>query len=96
MMCVDADPTVDKRWKSRMALLEIPIPDDEFERLMLYVETEVLKSVIDIASLITAVLYSGGTVDEDGVSAAEAAFRGELSKLYGQKEAAGNPAGDVK
>lgn len=82
MICVDVDPMVYPRWVGRMKLMEVPIPADEFERMLLFVETEVLKSVEDIAGLIVAALYSGGAVDEAGVDAAEAAFRGSLSELY--------------
>lgn len=82
ILCVEADPMKDKRWVGRMGILNIPIPGDEFECLNLYVETEVLKSVEDIAGLMVSALYSGGTVDEGGVSAAEAAFRSSLSELF--------------
>lgn len=82
MMAVDADPKSDSRWLARMKNLEIPIPSEEFELLTLYVETNVLKSVEDIAGLMTAVLYAGGTVDEVGIAAADAAFRVALADAY--------------
>jgi hypothetical protein len=92
MLAVDVDPLKDRRWISRMKVLEIPLPADDFDLLLMYVDTEVLKSVDDIAGLMTAVLYSGGTVDEVGVAAAEASFRVELAKLYQSNADRINPA----
>lgn len=79
---IDVDPLTDSRWVSRMKRLGFVLPDDSFDLLTLYAETEVIKAVEDIAGLISAVLYAGGTVDEGGYAAAEAAFRAEISKLY--------------
>ena len=92
MLSVDVDPITDSRWVARMKILDIKIPDEEFEKLTLYVETQVLKSVEDIAGLMTAVLYAGGTVDEEGMAAAESSFRLALADVYKQSAVTGGPA----
>lgn len=62
-------------WISEMKAMGISVPEDAAERRYLYVRTEVIQSVEDVGNLMIAVLRLSGTINEEAVAAAEAAFR---------------------
>lgn len=77
-LSVDADPADYPRWKMRMRGLGVTIPEDEFERMLLFGKTWVIRSKEDIPELIFAVSSTVAAVSAEAREAAEAMFRREV------------------
>lgn len=79
-LCVDANPDDFPRWKARMGLQKISIPQDEGQKLLLFCRTWVLRSKDDLLDLIFAVTSTMTDVSEETMRAAQDMFRREMEK----------------
>lgn len=74
-LCVDANPDDYPRWKMRMKARGMAIPEDEFDKLVLFANTWVIRAKEDIPGLIIAVSRTIANVSEEAMKAAEAMFQ---------------------
>jgi hypothetical protein len=79
-LCVDADPEQFPKWKIRMRIQNIPIPEDGADRFLLFCNTWVIRSKEDITGLIFAATRTMVKISEEQQRAAEAMFRNTVEK----------------
>jgi hypothetical protein len=82
-LCVDDDPEKYPRWRMRMKVKQIPIPEDDGERFILFCKTWVIRSQDDIPGLIFAATKTMMNVSEEAMQAAEDMFRRTVEKAAG-------------
>jgi len=70
----------DETWRDEMKSLRLDIPSDKMDEKMMFIETRVIQSPNDIASLMSCVLRTAGVIPEEAVAEAQATFRGALEK----------------
>jgi hypothetical protein len=77
-------PTAEQfdRWKQRREFIGLDIPEKEFERLELFVNTEVMRSVEDASQLVLSVYRCAGLINEDIVQQAQHMFQDQIQKAF--------------
>lgn len=81
-----ADPE-DTEWAERLEFLGIPVPDNKFERHMLWVEAEFVGSQEDVLACLMEPMRLAGVPDEE-MAAAERMFRGAIQEEAFEESAA--------
>jgi hypothetical protein len=77
---VMADPTQD--WRDEMGAVGIEIPADKAAEKYLFVETRVVQSAKDIATLMMCVFRLAGVISEEKAAEAEATFQRSLEAAF--------------
>jgi hypothetical protein len=71
---VNVDPDADTAWEKRQRAFKIEIPEDEIERKIHYIQTELIYSRDDLEQITTRLMTLGG-VRPEVVTAAASSFR---------------------
>ncbi len=71
---VNADPDADTSWEKRQRAFKIEIPEDDIERKIHYIQTELIFSASDIQEITTRLMTMSG-VRPEAVEAAVSSFR---------------------
>lgn len=88
-LCVNENPDDFPRWKMRMKLLQIPIPEDEGDKFLLFCKTWVIRTTEDITGLIFAAAKTAVNISEEAERAAEEMFRRAMEKASADLQAGG-------
>lgn len=67
----------DNAWAEAQALFGVEVPEGGIERLLHYIQTEIIASADDLQGLTEAIMRASG-VSNEALNAARASFRGEL------------------
>lgn len=72
----------DKEWERKYKRWHITVPDDSDDKLIFYIEREILKTPDDIFTAMTQVITTSmkGTVSEEAIEAASKSFRDSIQK----------------